>query len=493
MTFARHREFTVKAAFGVMVLIVAANALFVGSLAVPSSHRLLCKRINSAIATDALRPSVNRDLLDTDRGVENYVDCLVLQAAVDENRWQNAISSRVVGEDIWASPRTITRPHDTPDKLETRNRAPMTMCQVLQDLCSNAPTTSLEYHPYHRYWLGTRVTSEVALSLFEMRTVRSIYKALHYLAFLLPLVLAARRSIRLFVAIAPISLYGIFFSAIPLFGQQLSYGPPFIFAIVGPTIVASMGTKYGSRNSLLYFAAASGCIAAFLDLFNALLLHASLLFWLVYEFEVARQPTARGFGLRRAALALATWIFAVISTVAIKQILAAVVFGSSEVFAEFYGQLMFRLGATTDQAEFGVARSGFVTFAKLFEGLPMIAHGSQRLAHALVALAVFSWLFATIAAMGALVHRACLAWAWDWVAAICATGILAAWYLALPNHTQIHAYVMGRPLFFPLALGWSLCACIAYDRIRGSPANAAGLRASDDKSSLPSTALSRGS
>ncbi len=426
---------------------MAANALFVGSLAVPSSHHLLCQRINAAIAEDALRPAVNRDLHDTVRGVENYVDCLVLQAAVYEGGWRNAISSSVVGDDI--------------------GPAHMTMCQVLQNLCSDTPTAKPEYRPYHRYWLGSRVTSEVALSLLEMPTVRWIYKGLHYLAFLLPLVLAARWSTRLFVAIAPVSLYGILFSAIPLFGQQLSYAPPFVFAVVGPTLVASIAVRSRSTSWLFYLAAGSGCVAAFLDLFNALLLHASLLFWFVYEFEAHRWPSERTLALRRAFLALATWVVAVTVTVAIKQVLAAAIFGWSEVFGVFYGQLMFRLGATTDQAKFGVTRSGLDTFARLFESLPNLTNGSHAISHLLVVFAVITWMVATALAMWSLRFRTRLGWTWDWLAALGTTGVLAAWYLALPNHTQIHAYVMVRPLFVPLSLGWSLCASFAYDQILG--------------------------
>lgn len=475
MIQAPDKRFTAKSALGVMAVILVANALFICSLAVPSPHGKLCQRINSAIATGALRPSVNRDLTDTTRGAENFVDCLVLQAAVYEDGWRNAISSSYVPKNDWASAKTPSSADDTSVKLQRRAPESMTICQVLQDLCSDAPTATGEYRPYYRYWLGTRVTSEVALSLFEIPTVRWIYKALHYLAFLLPLVLAARSSTRLLIALAPVSIYGMLFSAIPLFGQQLSYAPPFIFAIVGPTLVASISARSGSRSSLLYLAAASGCIAAYLDLFNALLLHASLLFWLVYEFEAHRRHSTRSSALLRAALALAIWVLAVTSTVAIKQVIAAAVFGSQEVFGVFFGQLLFRLGASPNQAQFGVALSGWVTFEKLFENLPIITLGSRSLSHLLVALAAITWLVATGFAVGSLFYRTRSAWAWDWVAALAASGILAAWYLALPNHTQIHAYVMGRPLFFPLALGWSLCGCIAYDIMREKSFNSVSL------------------
>ncbi len=429
-----------------LVLLAGANAVLIGSLAIVVPRDKLCAKITHAFAEGTL---LTRDWPwhDEVRGIDPYSDCALLQMSVFQANpaWKNAISSSLLGDVI-------------------PGEKPVSMCQVLREVCEHPGALDQHYRHYHRYWFGPRAVNAWLLGLLDIAPLRVLYKTSNYLCFALLALLALRISLRLFVVALPISLAGIFASGISLFGPTLSHAPANLWAFLGPAVLLGIGPRL-SGAALRGATLLVGCIAAYLDMMNALPMNGALLVAFVYQLE--RERTGEGWtALRSTALALGAWAVGVVGTVLLKQLIAAAAFGPAEVFSSFIGQLRFRLGAS-DQSALGVEPSLAAPFLKLLHETPWLVHGSRPLANLALILGAVGWVSATATAAWERVRGRAPRHLADLAAMVLACGVLLAWYVIFGSHTQIHSWFMVRPVFVPIALGWTVVAAALYDHLAG--------------------------
>ena len=436
-----------------IVVVIVANALFfgLGLASVELSRQRLCERIGSAFARgDVLAEGWLQT--DTERGADPYTDCAVLQILLYRGQPAplNALSVSWLGTGV-------------------KDGKLVKICGMVQEVCRRPEEVEKDYRLYHQYWYGSRVIAGLLLGPLDLPAIRRIYTIVTYASLVAFALAAGLASRRLLGTLAPIVLVGLFFSGISVFGPTLGQSPAFLWAIVGPTLMLT--TR--NRASRTVGAVAIGCVAAFLDLLNAVPLHAVLLLVTVYFFEADRKGE-EGTALKHAAIVLVAFAVGFASSVLAKQILAAAAFGWVDVTSAFIEQLKWRFGMGP-QAPYGVEISLAAPFRRLWASLPMLTYGSPKLAKAVAATAVVGWVaaFAGTIAQG---RRQAARRLFDWACSLMVVLLLAGWYLALTNHTQIHSWFMVRPLFVPLALGWSLFCRIVFDSLSGSRTSATQLR-----------------
>ena len=456
------QEALLRKIFITVGIILAANLAFMMLMAVRVPKTILCNEIERGFARGDLLPE-GWDLKDTARGADPYTDCLVLQTALyrENEAWRDAISSSAVGQ----------------GDLDGRH---LLICETLQRLCTPSPLEA-QYRPHYRYWWGSRAVNSFLLAVTSISGVRTVYRITNYLCFVLLLLFAELYSRRMLATLAPISLYGIAFSGISFYGAMLAESPSGIWAFLGPALILLFYRRLVLSEWLAYGCTLVGCVAAFLDLFAALAMHAMLLFVVVYFAEAeSAGPRMKPAALRRAVAMLAMWVVGFAVTLIFKQLIDVLVYGTQPVLGVFLGQLKFRLG-TGDQTMFGVKPGILPGLKNIGYSLDMLTYGSRRFAIWMAIGSTLGWVLAVLMAAIQRTRDPEQRYGWDLAAVALATGILAAWYSIFTQHTQIHAWLLVRPVYLPLSFGWALCGWFVADRA------SAGMVASPDKPSRAAT------
>jgi hypothetical protein len=425
-------------------VILVANLAFMTLLAVRVPKNKLCDKIERAFARGDLLPegwSPN----DTERGADHFTDCLVLQTTLyrEKEVWRDAISSSAVIE----------------GDLDGRR---MYICETLQKLCTASPLDN-QYKPYYRYWWGSRAVNSFLLAVTNITGLRAIYRIANYLCFTLLLLFAGLYSRRVLATVAPISFYGIAFSGVSVYGTMIAESPSCLWAFLGPALILLFHRRLVRSGWLMYTCALVGCVAAFLDLMAALAMHAMLLFFVIYFAGAeAIGPKMKIAALRRAVAMLAVWVSGAALTITFKQLVDMLVYGMDPVLGVFLGQLKFRLGAW-DQSMFGVKPGIMPGFKNIAHSLGMLTYGSRKIGVLMVIGSALGWVLAVVMAAIIQVRDPKRRYGWDFAAVGLATAILATWYAIFPQHTQIHAWLLVRPMYLPFSFGWALCFWFVAD------------------------------
>jgi len=380
---------------------------------------------------DILTQTKDFVFLDSTRGVEPYGDADIMRMALYRggSAWMDAIAPRLLA------------PADGVD----RHPAELLHGAVFGDIAFN-PSGGY----YHRYWFGNIATTSFLLYAFDLRQTRLVVMNTSYLLFMLIPLLAARISSRMLTVMGFVGVFGILFSGLPYHGEAIGYAPAFIWSQIVVVITLLLWRRLADARFRIVLNLVLGAGAAYVEpMSGGFLMAAALLF--LANFFMAPTALPRSHSFQRAALAVAMFLAGFLSSILFKQVLVFAVFGWGQTFGAFITELKWRMGLTGEKItimkelkELG-GNTIFLTF-----GSPLLAKllcfGS--LAALLGGAAMASVDVSLQRNRSSLWRDRCI----EYSAFLTVIAMVGAWYVALPEHTFVHAWITVRLLYLPFCM-----------------------------------------
>jgi hypothetical protein len=469
-----------------VALVVLANTLFLllALWVARLPREPLVERIRDAFASGEL---IDKDWLrfDSRRGLEQYLDCSVLQMISnrDDRLWANAVGPVIHNQNGGETRRcellrALVHGGSTPDLAALMPRPSRTVDGV-------------HSYRYTRYWHGYNPLAAALLSIFDLGQTRAALKTMAYVSLVLLALAPGPGHPGLLAVAGGIAVSAALFWALPYYGQSLTQGPADLVVILGLTALLFWRERLSSPARLVPFCAVFGAAVVYLEFLSGQLPTAgALLVPLIYLIVRGRSHPDNH---PRAAWVLAfTGLLAfgigALLTVALKQILAAVIIGPEALgtFLEYLRRYV-NPSPAASAAHFHVtwappdssllwstAKSLYVVLA----AGDHLTYGSRPAALVVGQATALAWLIA-----GSLAFRARDNTPSDFLAFVAGVGVVVAWIVAFQTHTNIHAFRMVRMLIVPIALGWAALAwqlLMARGRRRGAAGTVSPATGSDD-------------
>jgi len=372
--------------------------------------------------------------LDRLRGVEPFGDANALRMAIHRgpSPWRDALAPRML------------KPADG----VARHPAAELHGDVFGDILFD-PHSGYS----HRYWHGAVAVTSFLISALPVPQARMVLETAGYFLFLLMPLVACRVSPRLVVVLGVISGFGVWFSGPPFYGQSYAYAPAFLWSQAAAPLVVAFGRTARSPAGVVPLGLVLGAVAAFLEPMSGAFVLAGSLAFLAHYFSL-RESLPGPAAFRLAALLLAALLAGVFASVLFKQSVAALVFGFQDTFGTFGMELRWRMGLTGQEVTLPhVARTVWASSIYLtFGSVPLARFLSLATAAALATGSLMALLDLARHPRERL---------FDYLTLLAPVVLLPAWYVLLPSHTAIHAWITVRLLYLPLALSWVLLALSA--------------------------------
>jgi hypothetical protein len=303
---------------------------------------------------------------------------------------------------------------------------------------------------YHRYWFGIIPTTSFLLYIFDVRQARLLLMNTSYFLFMLIPALAALISRRMLTVMSFVSAFGILFSSLPYHGEAIGYAPAFIWSQTALVITLLLWRHVADNRLLIVLNLVLGAVAAYVEpMSGAFVMAAALLFLANFFLLPAALPRARAF--QRATCAVALFFAGFLLSVLFKQTLVFAIFGWQDTFGAFFHQLEWRMGMTGEKIT--ILRE----FRELMGNTVYLTFGSELLAKLLRWGSLGALLCGTaLAAVDLLIQRN-RAGAWrerliEYAAIVTVVVMIATWFIVLPSHNYIHAWITVRLLYIPFGM-----------------------------------------
>lgn len=389
------------------------------------------ERIALAITRgDILTDTKDFVFLDSARGMEPWGDANTLRMAIyrGSSPWKDALAPRLLRA------------------ADGKERHPVAEL-------NGAVFGTLAFNPesgyYHRYWHGNVAIAGVLLTLFDVRQARLVLMTSSYFLFMLLPLVAFARSRRLGIILGVICGFGVWFSSLPYHGQTFGYAPAFIWsqAVVLPAVW--FRSRPGPEKSAIPLSLVLGAIAAFLEPMSGAFVMTGCMIFLSLYFG-APDSLHRPAAFRSAAIGLGAFLAGFLFSIAFKQTIAAVFFGWSSTFGAFFGELGWRMGLTGEK----------VSFVKLIQTMGsntvLLTFGSVWLAEVLIFGSGAAFLGGALLAVRDMLRNGKTHRRFDYSAVSLCLVLMALWYVVLPSHNTIHAWITVRTLYLAFSLCWVL-------------------------------------
>ena len=377
---------------------------------------------------------------DLRRGVNQFNDCLILQATLLDQRsiLVDGISATILADE-----------------------AP---CLRLHELVRNQSFDHQRLYSYSRYLWGARAPSAIWLRFASLGSLRVMVETAVYILLVCALILAVfgRRARRIMSAeqrlfnysVAVCSGFYLAFSSLQYFAPNIGHG--FSELIIALFLAAQL--LRGQRRKLsvrVLDLSLFGAWTAYFELLTGPMVVGIVLTGILAIFqddEDTTWSTPRRMWVHMGIFALA--FFAVMFA---QQIAAYLVLGSDS-FKDFWIHLAIRLQLhhllglnvpTLWQTESNMASYGPADVVRsIWDSMPMLTFGSRPLATALTVVSVAMIVGGTILASRAMTPsiRSQLA------SVLMLLAIVPAWYLVFINHTVIHSFGAVRMMCMPITL-----------------------------------------
>jgi hypothetical protein len=386
--------------------------------------------VRAAYATGDLRPDATSIFGDTDIGVHQFNDCLILFQAIDDraSRTERAVSPLSPAIDV-----------DGP-------------CPQLRRIADGAALPAPRF--YHHYLHAQTTLTRALLPAMGVRGLREVYRLVISLVLLAGIGLALVRMaggqdrlrngvwIILFLSFAR----GYGFES---FGQSLGHAPAHLL-ILGQLLFLSRASANGpiAPRTVLIASAVFGALTMEFEMLTG-----GLPLGLAVTIGAVPLALARDHDPTRTTILSGVAFVVAALTCAIGKLVALlVVFGTAPI-TESARQLLFRAGMNASSTRDGTA--GWSDFhSHVWAGLQALAPGMQWLTAGLllIALVAGGWSYARLRRDDDAVVRArALALAGSNV-------VLVSWMVIFWQHTTQHAWFIDRILVWPLATGFALFA-----------------------------------
>ena len=416
-----------------VLVLVLANAIFLALalLAATMPKESLRLRILQGFESGSLP-------LETDQEFETWMfgnECLILQMLLnqDDDTLRRAIGPKV---------------HYRDDDQR--------QCHIVRDLARHGHAAEApDFFRYTRYWHGHNVAAAALLSLMDFPMLRIVLKALGYGSLVLLAVAGWFARGRLRVLAVTTAVTGAAFWGLQDFAHSLGNGPADSILILGFVFLLLKFGKSDSPKGYVSCCAAFGAIVAFMEFFMGQLPVAAALL-LPFGYFLAGESGARVSPRQEWSLALSGVLAFGLGagvTVAIKQVLAYLVFGapvlvSFVVNLHSYTQNLEHIGIQGSDSH--LESAVYALGGTIWKWGKVLTYGSDLASRILFLGSALAWSGAAL-----------LAWrsrsaARPGAFLACAAGatIIVAWVAVFPTHTFGHGWFMVRMMLAPLALGW---------------------------------------
>jgi hypothetical protein len=376
--------------------------------------------------------------LDTDQHFETWMfgnECLILQMLLndEDGRLREAIGPRVYFR--------------TDDQRQ---------CHIVRELARHGHSAEApNFFHYTRYWHGHNAAAAALLSLMTFGTVRIVlntvaYGSLALLAVAGWLAMGMLRTLAIATAVT-----GAAFWALQDFAHSLGNGPADTVLILGFALLLFRFRRRGPHEGFVICCATFGAIVAYMEFFTGQLPIAAA-FLLPFGYFLGTESGPQTAPSRPWHLGLAGVLafgFGAGVTVAVKQLLACLVFGAPAL-ASFAANLH---TYTQNLEQIGIRASDNHLLSALYALGGMIwkwgkvlTYGSDLAARLLLLSNALAWMGALFLAW----RSRALARPGAFLPCIAGASIIVAWVAVFPTHSFGHGWFMVRMMLAPIALGW---------------------------------------
>jgi hypothetical protein len=314
-----------------------------------------------------------------------------------------------------------------------------------------------EKYEYSRYWFGARHLFQFMAGYISPHpnTIRLIYQAATYTLLLALVVLGwfrGRGFGSVFCGIPICLLAGLGLSA---YGTSVAHAPAYICALTSTVLFVVFNKRLQSSSSRLAFVFGVGAMIVYFDILSGALPFALSLLLFVNYFLYTREsenPVSVSTQIARHASIVLAFGAGCLMSCALRLAAAFALYSPQLVTNHFWAQAAWRLssrGFNGAQITLGSI------FSALWEQRSLFFYGSETLATAVLSTLAVCWLVAVIAMTAIAVQRRTHAILSDLLALLLTAGVVLGWYTLLPNHTTIHAWIVGRLMIVPASVGFA--------------------------------------
>lgn len=378
--------------------------------------------------------------MNTQIGFHQFNDCLILLMAVDDRpeAIKRAFSPSIAGASVGVSGGGFIVP-----------------CPVLHKFIQGerAPLTDADY--YHRYVFGNVALTALLLQTASIGEVRAAYGTLSFLAPFLLFLFAAWRFWRGRGEAATLGLAAVygglltFAFAAQYYGQSLAHFPPDILLSLYLWGVVLLGRRLEGLNAFAAYNAVFGALTMYFEfLSGGAPMGASLVLAVAaaQALDAKMRDYARDW--TRLIVSIGAYGVGFITIYLAKQIATTMVFGADKLASSGSRLETWMTGANP-----------FQVYGRLYTYLNEIGGGSQWIG----VMVVGGALAALIAALVQMIRaRSAAPGQWGLVAAAL---VVPVWYLLLPLHTYVHAWMMIRIVVGFMAAAYFLIAVLYKQQV----------------------------
>lgn len=376
--------------------------------------------------------------MNTQIGFHQFNDCLILLMAADDRpaAIKRAFSPSIAGASVGVSGGGFIVPCPILRKFVRDDRAPLTDADF-----------------YHRYVFGNVALTALLLQTASIGEVRAAYGTLSFLVPFLLFVFAAWRFERQGRAANGLAaVYGLlltFAFGAQYYGQSLAHFPPDILLSLYLWGVVLLGRRLEGLNGLAAYNAVFGALTMYFEfLSGGAPMGASLVLAVAAAQTLDSKIADRGRDWTRLIVSVGAYALGFAAIYLMKQAATTIVFGADKLAPSGSRLETWMTGANP-----------FQVFGRLYTYLNEIGGGSQWIGVVLVGGALAALITAVVKMIRA---RSGSPAQWGLVAAAL---VIPLWYLLLPLHTYVHAWMMIRIVVCFMAAAYFLLAVLFKERL----------------------------
>ena len=374
-------------------------------------------------------------------GGDAYTDCLVLNMSIFRHRslWLDAFD-------------TFSFSANEAVKLGPCDRMRFALDRNLNTLFDHVESK----YEYTRYWFGQRYLFQLMVSFLpRLQSIRLVYAVTTYDLIVLLAVISFARDKRFGAIIGSIMLCLILGFGVDLYGQSIAHAPACIWTLLvmcflaaGPKIMQDFGHRmllaFVAGAGLIYFETLAGSHPLMAGLFvttnyfgyDALDRHQSALSsWKEYFF--------------RTAMLLISFVLGCLYSMSVRFALAVALYDREVVMEHFFRQAKFRLSSQLRGSPVSLRDIA----SSLWDWRLYFFHGSANLATVTMMILGACSVVAVVTMLCLAMVRRSSTVLLDLVALLVPAAAIPVWFLLLPSHTVIHAWLMGRYMVVPPSFG----------------------------------------